>query len=104
MQPTTAPRSATSPAITSTCPLCHKPATSFLADHRGLPRHQLRNGYFCECAGRFTVPVDEDILLRQRSREHRQAVARAVRREWARGVTINLDRETLRRLLREEGA
>jgi hypothetical protein len=85
--------------ITRTCPLCDRRAESFIADHRGLPRHQLRNGYSCECAGRFTVPVDEDFALRQRTTSQREAVAQAVRREWSRGVTVNLDAATLRRML-----
>ena len=90
-----------SPPLTSTCPLCDRRAGSFIADHRGLPRHQLRNGYACECAGRFTVPAQDDFLLRQRDRGHRDTVAQAVRREWERGVTVNLDGETFRRLLQE---
>jgi hypothetical protein len=102
MQPTTTPHSMKSQPITSTCPLCERPVTSFIADHRGLPRHQLRNGYSCECAGRFTVPVEEDFLLRQKAKEHREVVAKAVRQEWSRGVTVNLDKETFRRLLLAE--
>ena len=85
--------------ITQTCPLCDRRAESFIADHRGLPRHQLRNGYSCKCSGRFTVPVDEDFVLRQRSKSQREIVAQAIGREWARGVMVNLDRPTFRRLL-----
>jgi hypothetical protein len=103
-QPIVPTRTTQSPPLTSTCPLCDRRAGSFIADHRGLPRHQLRNGYACECAGRFTVPVDEDFALRQRDKAQRDTVAGAVRREWARGVTVNLDRETFRRLLLEDGA
>jgi hypothetical protein len=87
--------------IAKTCPLCDRRAESFIADHRGLPRHQLRNGYSCQCSGRFTVPIDEDFVLRQRSSSQREIVAQAVGRAWARGVTVNLDRPTFRRLLAE---
>ena len=90
-----------SSSISRTCPLCDRRADSFIADQRGLPRHQLRNGYACHCSGRFTVPVDEDFVLRQRAQKQRETVAHAVRREWARGVTVNLDRATFRRLLAE---
>ena len=102
MQATTTPSPAASQPFTQTCPLCDRRAGSFIADHRGLPRHQLRNGYSCDCAGRFTVPVEEDFLLRQRDRAQREAVAQGVRREWARGVTVNIDRATFRRMLMEE--
>ena len=79
--------------------------SSFIADHRGLPRRELRQGYHCgSCGARFTVPLLEDGNLRRRARADREAVAQAVGREWARGVTINLDKETFRRLLLETGA
>ncbi len=92
-----------SPPLTSTCPLCDRRSGSFIADHRGLPLHQLRNGSAWDCSGRFTVPVQDDFLLRQRDKGQRDTVAQAVRREWARGVTVNLDGETFRRLLQEGG-
>jgi hypothetical protein len=100
--PVTTPTATASPSIASTCPLCEQRAGAFIADHRGLPRHQLRNGYVCDCVGRVTVPVEEDFLLRNKDKAHRLAVARAVRRRWEQGVTVNLDRETFRRLLLEE--
>jgi len=103
MEKPAVPTQAKPPAyLTQTCPLCDRRAESFIADHRGLPRLQLRNGYSCECAGRFTVPVDEDFALRQRTRIQREAVAQAVRREWSRGVTVNLDAATFRRMLAGE--
>ncbi len=104
MQPPTAPPYAfASQAVTATCPLCDNRAGSFIADHRGLPRRELRQGYHCgSCGARFTVPTLEDANLRRRARAGREAVAQAVRREWSRGVTVNLDKETFRRLLLEE--
>ena len=92
-----------SQAVIATCPLCDNRAGSFIADHRGLPRRELRQGYQCgSCGARFTVPTLEDATLRRRARADREAVAQAVRREWSRGVTVNLDKETFRRLLLEE--
>jgi transposase-like protein len=102
--PATAYRTIPSPtlATTTTCPLCESRAGAFIADHRGLPRRELRQGYHCgSCAARFTVPSLEDANVRRRPRFAREAVAQAVRREWARGVTVNLDRDTFRRLLVE---
>jgi hypothetical protein len=94
---------ALSPTFAATCPLCESHAGSFIADHRGLPRRELRQGYHCgSCGGRFTVPTLEDVLLRRRDRAERDAVAHGVRRAWARGLTLNLDGETFRRLLLEE--
>jgi hypothetical protein len=52
--------------------------------------------------GRVTVPVEEDFLLRNKDKAHRRTVARAVRRRWDQGVTVNLDKETFGRLLLEE--
>ena len=90
-------------AITATCPLCDSRAGSFIADHRGLPRRELRQGYHCgSCGARFTVPTLEEANLRRRTKADRQSVAQAVRREWSRGVTVNLDKDTFRRLLLEE--
>jgi transcriptional regulator NrdR family protein len=101
--PIVMPRVGTSPAAAATCPLCDHHAGSFIADHRGLPRRELRQGYHCgSCGARFTVPTLEDQNLRRRSRADREAVAQAVRREWSRGVTVNLDKETFRRLLAED--
>jgi transcriptional regulator NrdR family protein len=101
--PIVMPRAGASPAGASTCPLCDSHAGSFIADHRGLPRRELRQGYHCgSCGARFTVPTLEDGTLRRRSRADRAAVAHAVRREWSRGVTINLDKETFRRLRAEQ--
>jgi hypothetical protein len=88
------------PTLTTTCPLCDQRAGTYIADHRGLPRHQLRNGYACPCAGRSTVPVEDDFLLRKRDGADRQAVAQTVRREWERGVTVPLDAATFTRLMR----
>jgi hypothetical protein len=98
-EPVVPTRTQPSADFTQTCPLCEQHAESFIADHRGVPRHQLRNGYTCDCAGRFTVPVEEDFLLRRRDKGQRETVALAVRREWGRGVTVNLDKGTFRRLL-----
>lgn len=101
--PVATPRAIASQAITATCPLCDNRAGSFIADHRGLPRRELRQGYQCgPCGARFTVPTLEDAGLRRRARADRETVARGVRREWSRGVTVNLDKETFRRLLAEE--
>jgi hypothetical protein len=47
------------------------------------------------------VPILEDGNVRRRPRADRETVAQAIRLEWARGVTVNLDRETFRRLLLE---
>ncbi len=101
--PVATPHAFASQAVTATCPLCDNRAGSFIADHRGLPRRELRQGYHCgSCGARFTVPTLEDANLRRRARGDREAVAQAVRREWSRGVTVNLDKETFRRLLLEE--
>jgi transposase-like protein len=101
-QPLVVPRAAPSSILPTTCPLCDNRAGSFIADHRGLPRCELRQGYHCgPCGARFTVPTLEDGNVRRRPRADREIVAVAVRREWARGVTVNLDRETFRRLLLE---
>jgi ribosomal protein S27AE len=101
-QPVAAVHVATSPIQATTCPLCDRRAGSFIADHRGLPRRELREGYHCgSCGARFTVPTLEDANLRRRAGAEREAVAHAIRREWSRGVTLNLDKETLRRLLLE---
>ena len=97
-QPIAPTQTTQSPPLTSTCPLCDRRAGSFIADHRGLPRHQLRNGYACDCAGRFTVPVEEDFFLRKRDKAHREAVAKEVHRRWEQGVTVHLDAVTFRRL------
>ena len=91
-----------SPIQPTTCPLCDRRAGAFIADHRGLPRRELRQGYHCgSCGARFTVPTLEDANLRRRAGSERETVAQAIRREWSRGVTLNLDKETLRRLLVE---
>ena len=97
-----APHTGAQNPLTSTCPLCDQRAQSFIADHRAVPRHQLRNGYVCSCVGRVTVPVQEDFLLRNKDKAHRRTVAEAVRRRWDQGVTVNLDKETFGRLLLEE--
>jgi len=103
--PVATPHALAPRAVTATCPLCHHLAGSFIADHRGLPRRELRQGYQCgSCGARFTVPTLEDATLRRRARADRAAVAQAVRREWSRGVTVNLDKATFRRLLLEEAA
>jgi transcriptional regulator NrdR family protein len=100
--PVAALHAPTSPIQATTCPLCDSRAGSFIADHRGLPRRELREGYHCgSCGARFTVPTLEDANLRRRAGAEREAVAQAIRREWSRGVTLNLDKETLRRLLVE---
>jgi hypothetical protein len=97
-QPATAPQTAPSSTPTPTCPLCDQRASAFVVDHRSLPRHQLRYGYACDCAGRFTVPAEEDFFLRQRDTAHRAAVAQVIRQ---RGGTTHLDAVTFRRLLLE---
>jgi ribosomal protein S27AE len=103
--PTARPQAIPFPPMTSTCPLCESLAGAFIADHRGLPRRELREGYHCgSCGARFTVPTIEEATLRRRARAQREVVAQAVRREWARGVTVNLDKETFRRLLDEAAA
>ena len=102
MATTATPYRTASPLHPATCPLCEHLAGGFVADHRGLPRRELREGYHCgSCGARFTVPTLEDSSVRRRPRAAREAVARAVRREWSRGVTVNLDRDTFRRLLAE---
>ena len=105
MAMTAIPYSTSSPIHPATCPLCDQLAGSFTADHRGLPRRELREGYHCgSCGARFTIPTLEDTSVRRRPRAARETVAQALRREWSRGVTVNLDRDTFRRLLAEAAA
>jgi hypothetical protein len=97
-QPAIAPQAIPSATPIPTCPLCDSRAGAFVVDHRNLPRHQLRYGYACDCAGRFTVPAEEDFFLRQRDTAHRQVVAQVMRQ---RSGIIHLDAVTFRRLLLE---